>query len=147
MCSSLLFVLSKLIHYKQPSRQNKPRRFCLMAFRTNCDTRSDRFTYMAKQFAKEFYSSKAWQDCRNEYAKRRHYLCENCLRHGLYRPGQIVHHKIEIDAVTVENPEIALSFSNLELLCRKCHAEAHKSMSYGRRYELGEYGEVIPCDT
>ena len=80
---------------------------------------------MAKQFARQFYSSKAWQDCRNEYAKRRQHLCENCLRKGIYKPGVIVHHKIEIDPVTIERPEIALNFDNLELLCRECHAEAH----------------------
>ena len=80
---------------------------------------------MAKEFARKFYSSKAWQSCRNEYAKRRHYLCEECLRQGIYKPGVIVHHKIEIDPITIEKPEIALNFDNLELLCRECHAEAH----------------------
>ena len=80
---------------------------------------------MAKDFAKHFYSSKRWQDCRDRYAKSRHYLCENCLRKGIYKPGVIVHHKIEIDPVTIEKPEIALNFDNLELLCRECHAEVH----------------------
>ena len=75
---------------------------------------------MAKAFARKFYSSKAWQDCRNEYAKRQHFLCEDCLRRGIYKPGTIVHHKIEIDPVTIEKPEIALNFNNLELLCRDC---------------------------
>lgn len=80
---------------------------------------------MAKPFARKFYSSKAWQDCRNEYAKRRAYLCENCLRRGIYNPGEIVHHKIELDPINIEKPEIALNFNNLELLCRQCHAEVH----------------------
>lgn len=80
---------------------------------------------MAKPFARKFYSSKAWQDCRNEYAKRRHYLCENCLRKGIYKPGTIVHHVIELDPVNIENPEIALNFNNLELLCRDCHMAIH----------------------
>ena len=80
---------------------------------------------MAKAFAKRFYSSKAWQDCRNEYAKRAHHLCEDCLRRGIYRPGEIVHHKIELDPVNIEKPEIALNFDNLELLCRDCHAARH----------------------
>lgn len=80
---------------------------------------------MAREFAKKFYSSKAWQDCRNEYAARAHHLCENCLRRGIYRPGAIVHHKIEIDPVTIQHPEIALNFDNLELLCRECHSESH----------------------
>ena len=51
---------------------------------------------MAKDFAKAFYSSKAWQDCRNSYAAKRLHLCERCLARGIYRPGDIVHHVIEI---------------------------------------------------
>lgn len=98
---------------------------------------------MAKPFARQFYSSKAWQDCRNEYAKRRHYLCENCLRKGIYRPGEIVHHKIELDPINIENPEVALNFDNLELLCRECHAEKHTEKSKGRRYVFGLEGEII----
>ena len=92
---------------------------------------------MAKPFARKFYSSKAWQDCRNEYAKRQAFLCENCLKRGIYRPGEIVHHKIELDPITIEKPEIALNFDNLELLCRDCHAEAHK-LSGGRWAEVNK---------
>ena len=90
---------------------------------------------MARAFAKKFYSSKAWQTCRNEYAKQAHYLCEECLKHGIYRPGEIVHHKIELDPINIEQPEIALSFSNLELLCRDCHAKMHEQ-------EGGRWAEV-----
>lgn len=86
---------------------------------------------MAKPYAKQFYSSKAWQTCRNEYAKKVGLLCENCLKQGIYKPGVIVHHKIEIDPITIEKPEIALNFDNLELLCRECHAQRH-DMSGGR---------------
>lgn len=112
---------------------------------------------MAKAFAKRFYSSKAWQDCRNEYAKRQHHLCENCLRQGIYKPGEIVHHLIELDPINIENPEIALGFNNLELLCRDCHAAIHDTAG-GRwsevnkrkraardasnRYKIGENGEI-----
>lgn len=92
---------------------------------------------MAKAFARKFYSSKAWQDCRNEYARRQHYLCEDCLRRGIYKPGTIVHHKIEIDPVTIEKPEIALNFNNLELLCRDCHAARHEQ-SGGRWSEVNK---------
>lgn len=81
---------------------------------------------MSKPFARKFYSSKVWQDCRNEYARRKHYLCENCLRRGIYKPGVIVHHLIELDPVNINNPEIALNFDNLELLCRECHADVHE---------------------
>ena len=112
---------------------------------------------MARAFAKKFYSSKAWQDCRNEYAKRRGFLCENCLRRGIYRPGVIVHHVIEITPDNIEKPEVVLNFDNLELLCRDCHAEVHEH-SGGRwsevnkkkreerareqRYTVDEFGRV-----
>lgn len=65
---------------------------------------------------------------------------------GLYTPGEIVHHKIEIDADTVNDPNIALSFDNLELLCRKCHAEKHKARRKGQRFTIGDGGRVIICE-
>lgn len=112
---------------------------------------------MAKQFARKFYSSKAWQDCRNEYAARRHHLCEDCMRRGIYRPGTIVHHKIELDPVNIEHPEITLNFDNLELLCRECHIRKHgleggpwavvnerkrKAKAASQRYVVDENGAV-----
>ena len=114
---------------------------------------------MARDFAKQFYSSKTWQACRNEYAKRRQYLCENCLRRGIYRPGEIVHHKIHIDAVNIEKPEITLNPNNLELLCRNCHADMHEAKARNNfikinkrkrearekknRYKVDEFGRVF----
>ena len=80
---------------------------------------------MAKEFARQFYSSKTWQDCRNEYAKRKAYLCEECLRRGIYKPGVIVHHVEELTPLNISRPEVALNFNNLELLCRDCHNDVH----------------------
>lgn len=80
---------------------------------------------MAKPWARSFYSSKTWQACRNEYGRRRHWLCEDCLARGIYKPGEIVHHVIELDPVNIERPEIALNPDNLRLLCRECHARVH----------------------
>lgn len=57
--------------------------------------------------------------------KHAHYLCENCLRKGIYRPAEIVHHIIELDPHNIENPEISLCFDNLEAVCRECHDEYH----------------------
>lgn len=99
---------------------------------------------MAKAFAKQFYSSKAWQDCRNEYAKSKHYLCEPCLRRGLYVTGEIVHHKIELTPETINVPEITLGWWNLELVCRECHAAIHKAKRNGQRYTIGPDGDVTP---
>lgn len=98
---------------------------------------------MAKDFAKAFYSSKRWQDCRNGYARSVGFLCENCLRRGIYKPGEIVHHRIEIDPITIHNPEVALNWNNLELLCRECHAEAHDERKRDRRYIIGADGKIF----
>ena len=111
---------------------------------------------MAKEFARRFYSSKTWQDCRDAYAKKAHHLCENCLRKGIYKPGVIVHHIEELTPFNIEKPEVALNFDNLELLCRDCHAEIHDAK--GRwdavnaarrarrdeknRYKVGPNGEI-----
>lgn len=81
---------------------------------------------MAKEFARAFYDSTQWKHCRTEYKKSRHYLCERCLAKGIYKPGVIVHHKIELTPFNINIPEIALNFDNLELLCRDCHNEEHE---------------------
>lgn len=95
---------------------------------------------MAREFAKAFYSSKAWQECREEYARSKRYLCENCLSKGLYTPGEIVHHIAELDPDNINDPNITLNFDNLRLVCRKCHAEEHGKP---RRYFVLEDGRVI----
>ena len=92
---------------------------------------------MAKPFARKFYSSKAWQDCRNAYAKKAHHLCENCLKSGIYKPGEIVHHRIEIDPININHPEITLNHNNLELLCRECHQMKHDHVSGWKVYNEG----------
>ena len=49
-----------------------------------------------KEYARAFYLSPAWQNCRNTYAQSVGGLCERCLRKGLYVPGEIVHHKQDV---------------------------------------------------
>lgn len=98
---------------------------------------------MAREFAKQFYSSKAWQDCRNEYAARVHHLCEECLRRGIYTPGIIVHHVEELTPFNINNPEVALNFNNLELLCRSCHGDEHSEKKKGMRYSFDNFGKII----
>ena len=116
---------------------------------------------MAKPFARQFYSSKAWQDCRNAYMKKAHHLCEECLRQGIYKPAEIVHHKIELTPVNIRQPEISLNFDNLEAVCRSCHDNFHDN--HGRwakvnqakrdkklaenRYFVDENGRVTAKDS
>lgn len=94
-----------------------------------------------KDFAESFYKSKQWQRCRAAYVKSVGGLCEDCLKHGVYNPGIIVHHKTHIDRLTIENPEVTLSFANLELLCRDCHAKEHAEK---KRYGFDSDGNIIP---
>ena len=93
-----------------------------------------------KQYAEKFYKSKAWQKCSEDYKKSVGYLCERCKAKGLLAPAEIVHHKIHITPHNIKNPEIVLSFDNLEALCRKCHGEEHKTVK--KRYFVDKFGRV-----
>lgn len=78
-----------------------------------------------KDFAERFYKSKRWQHTRNAYMKSVGGLCEQCLRNGIYKPADLVHHKVHIDPQTIHDPDVTLNWSNLEALCRECHKEEH----------------------
>lgn len=93
-----------------------------------------------KEFAEAFYKSAAWKACRAAYLKSRGGLCERCLARGIYKAGVIVHHKIHLTPETIQDPDVALSFDNLELLCRDCHAEAHEARR--RRFKVDDWGRV-----
>ena len=97
---------------------------------------------MAREFAKQFYSSKVWQDCRDTYSKRVGHLCEECLKKGIYTPGVIVHHIEELTPLNINNPEIALNYENLKLVCRQCHACQH-GQGRQRRYKFDNFGNII----
>lgn len=76
---------------------------------------------MAKEFSKKFYASKVWKDCRNQYASSVGGLCEKCALEGLEVKGDEVHHKIELTPSNINDPNISLAWTNLQLLCFKCH--------------------------
>lgn len=80
---------------------------------------------MAKEFAKRFYNSKAWEACRKEYINQRIMkdggLCERCKE----RTGFILHHKTELNPQNIANQDITLNYCNLEYLCKKCHDQIH----------------------
>ena len=82
---------------------------------------------MAKEFAKAFYKSKAWQKCRDAYIAERIAidggLCEECQE----ELGYIVHHKILLTPGNINDPDIALNYDHLKYVCKRCHdyEEAH----------------------
>ena len=97
-----------------------------------------------REFAAEFYSSPAWKACRRAYAKSVGGLCEACLERGVYTPGEIVHHKIHLSPDNIDDPEITLSWSNLQLVCRDCHGRIHGKLEARQRYTVDECGRVLP---
>lgn len=94
-----------------------------------------------KEFARSFYLSTAWRSCREAYAKSVGGLCERCLARGMYVPGEIVHHKVHITPENIHDPNVTLAWSNLELVCRNCHADEHSRTE--KRYRVDESGKII----
>lgn len=95
-----------------------------------------------KDYARGFYNTKIWQETRNAYVKHCGGLCERCLERGIINAGVIVHHKIYLTPQNITNPDIALNFDNLELLCRQCHSDEHGG-NEPKRYTIGKDGSVI----
>lgn len=89
-----------------------------------------------------FYGSQVWKDCRKAYAESKSHLCERCLSRGIIQRGEIVHHIVPLTAENITDPEITLSWNNLQLLCRKCHGEVHA----GRRFTVDPDGRITAMD-
>ena len=94
-----------------------------------------------KEYARTFYSSTAWKETRKAYAKSKGGLCELCLKKGIYKAGEIVHHKCHITPDNINDPTVTLNWDNLQLVCRDCHAMAHDKRQ--RRYRIDELGRVL----
>lgn len=87
---------------------------------------------------KEFYKTKAWQDCRNRYFESVGGLCEKCRAKGKIKKGEIVHHSIHLDEENFQDATISLNPANLILVCRECHALEHGA--HKCRYTVDEFG-------
>lgn len=86
-----------------------------------------------KEFAKKFYKSKAWKQCREAFFYLKHGICERC--NGV---GKIVHHKILLTAKNINDPRITLNDEHLELLCQDCHNNEHMgktTLASGLRFD------------
>lgn len=97
---------------------------------------------MAREFAEAFYKSKAWTTTRALYILQVGGLCEDCMAKGIYRPGKIVHHRKHLTPENINNPNIALGFDNLKLVCQDCHAAEH-AKDKGLRYSFDADGNLI----
>lgn len=99
---------------------------------------------MSREFAQTFYQSQAWIKTRKAFKKSKFGMCETCKQPN----GYIVHHKIHLNPLNINNPDITLSWSNLMLLCIDCHNKEHmkKYLSIDPELLFNEQGELIKKD-
>lgn len=95
-----------------------------------------------KEYARDFYLSKAWRSTRDSYVKSVGGLCEDCLKKGIYTPCEEVHHIKFITPSNISDPNITLNWDNLVALCRECHKARHNKIN--RRFKVDEMGRVSP---
>lgn len=95
----------------------------------------------------KFYTTRAWRKCRADFVEMRGGLCEECWSKGIIEAGSAdrpleVHHIIPITDENLADPEITLSFNNLQLLCKDCH-EKKKIRSWKvKRFTVDDDGNV-----
>ena len=101
---------------------------------------------MAKEWAKSFYKSKEWKECREAYIQSVNGLCERCLKKGIVKPGYIVHHIEHLTPENIDDPEITLNWDNLEYVCKECHDKEHfitESEVTRDDLKFNEFGELV----
>ena len=93
-----------------------------------------------KDYAKRFYKGRAWQRVREYAISRDKYLCQDCLKKGIYKPVSEVHHIKPLTPENINDPTIALNPENLVSLCKECHERRHHGT--GKRYKVDDFGNV-----
>jgi 5-methylcytosine-specific restriction enzyme A len=100
---------------------------------------------MAKVWAKKFYNSKAWRNCRQGYIQSIYGLCERCTDNGKEKAGDILHHITYLTPDNIHDPDITLNWDNLEYLCQTCHNQEHHERYGVTRVgiKFNEYGDIV----
>ena len=92
-----------------------------------------------RDFAKEFYQSKAWRETRAYIFKRDFGLCVRCGK-----PGAIGHPKRYLTPDNIDDPSGTLNEDNFETLCRECHALEHEGeLPTDRALTFDENGDLV----
>ena len=91
-----------------------------------------------KEWNKDFYQSRLWQECRESYLITQNYICERCGE-----IAKIVHHKTLLTPENTHDPHITLAHENLEALCQTCHNAEHHGKPKAQRYAFDEAGNVV----
>lgn len=111
---------------------------------------------MAKEWAKSFYKSKAWQETRAWVLHRDGMACVRCRERGLIIPAEEVHHIIHLTKDNIGDKKISLNPDNLISLCYSCHKKEHEEerveslnkdnnqKTFTVDYVFNERGELTP---
>ena len=89
----------------------------------------------------KFYKSTKWLRVRELKITKQRGICERCGKSGTE-----VHHKTYLTPSNVNDPNIAISLNNLELLCKAFHNAEHDRSSKQVRKGLSfdRFGNLIP---
>ena len=103
---------------------------------------------ISKGKRERFYHSQAWKKARAAYLGYRKAidggLCEICGN----ELGDTVHHKVWLTDSNLDDPDIALSYNNFQLVCRDCHAKEKDPAKKGKaRYRFDGSGNIISNET
>lgn len=93
---------------------------------------------MAREFAKAFYNSSAWQKARDYCLLRDHHACVECGN-----AAEEVHHIIWLSPSNINDPNISLNPDNLICLCHDCHMSKHASKGIKYDYEFDANGQLV----
>ena len=93
---------------------------------------------------KNFYKSKEWKEFRmivvqNKVKPDGFLYCEHCGKPILKQYDCIVHHKVELDELNVNDYNISLNPNNMAVVHFKCHNEIH------HRWDGGNHGYKAPA--
>lgn len=92
---------------------------------------------MSQEWAKSFYKSKQWQQCRRSYIASVFGLCEICGK-----PGFILHHKITLTPDNITDADVSLNHDNLIYVCKDCHEGEHYPNTRFCRFD--DDGQPLP---
>lgn len=102
-------------------------------------TRSRYGLMKAKQKKKEhnlewnrYYQDKIYMQNKKIY-KQNHPLCEDCLKEGIIKPAEHLHHITEFSLGKTEDKrfELLRDINNFVCLCLECHKKRHKENHTG----------------
>ena len=82
-----------------------------------------------RDIRRKAYADSRWcgkNGVRNAYFAQ-HPLCEECLKKGIVKAGENVHHKKSPFNGEDVDWNLMLDYNNLETVCRECHATIHNN--------------------